>query len=255
MALQKFMPTGMAGFNTSTAGAVGHHRVAYRINNAIDVFEALNKDTSRTRSEKAVMYKQLQEKHGRAIKADYELMGKELLQRTENYEQQVEKVLTSVSLADAVQIVAGLKAAGLKADQLMSAVADSKEIAVAMARVPQALSGMTPEISKAAAIKHYPQLVELGEENQRDFSSYSSLGKVVDSTILQIGMSVDEIALAKRFNPEALNPEPQAKTQADVNAMMAKVDNSAFEQATNEQIAEHVGMYGSTYAGPKPSGK
>lgn len=249
MALSKFTLSLMNGVGTSTSGAIAHSRTAIRVNAAIDAFNMLNADTSRTRSEKAPLYKKLQEQHGRAIEADLERFASELLQRTENYEQQVEKVLSSVSLADAVQIVAGLKAAGLKNDQLLSAVADSAEIAVAMARVPQALSGLTPDVAKAAAIKHYPALVQLGEENERDFSSYSSLSRVVDKTVLTIGMNIDQQALAARFDESKLAPQPEPKTMAEQNAII--------DQATKEQAAEHVGMYGATHldGGPKPSAK
>lgn len=248
MALQKFTQTLMNGIGTSPAGAVAHHRVAIRINTAIDAFESINRDASRTKSEKAVFYKQLQEQHGRAIQADLDKFAHELMARTESYEAGVSKVMNSVGLADAVQIVAGLKAAGLSSEQLLSAVRDSSEIAVAMARVPQALSGLTPDVATAAVVKHHPQLAQLGEENQRDFSSYESLSRVVDRTIAHIGLNVDQQALAERFDEAKLSPDPVPKTVAQEQAQMAKVVDPAFEQATNEQIAEHVGIYGYAHA-------
>ena len=222
MALTKYTDTLIRGFQTSPAGAAAHHRVALRVNQAIDAFTALNCDRSRTNGEKSLFYKRLQEQHGKAIKADLETFGKELLARTDAHEAKVAKVLNSVSLADAVQIVAGLKAAGLTAEQFRSAIADSGEIAVAMARVPQALSGLTPEVATAAALNHYPDLLAEAAANERDFSAYSSLSNVVDRTIREIGMNVDEQALASRFDEAALAPQPEPKAQAEQNEQAAE---------------------------------
>ncbi|MBL0600517.1 MULTISPECIES: hypothetical protein [Aeromonas] len=222
MALTKYTDTLIRGFQTSPNGAVGHHRVALRVNQAIDAFNGLNADTTRSRSEKAPLYKQLQEQHGKAIKADLDKFGNELLARTDAHEAKVAKVLNSVSLADAVQIVAGLKAAGLTAEQFRSAIADSGEIAVAMARVPQALSGLSADVATAAALNHYPDLLAEAAANERDFSAYSSLSNVVDRTIREIGMNVDEQALASRFDEAALAPRPEPKTQAEQNGQAAE---------------------------------
>ena len=49
MALSKFTETLIRGFQTSPAGAAAHHAVGLRINQAIDVFDAINADKSRTK--------------------------------------------------------------------------------------------------------------------------------------------------------------------------------------------------------------
>jgi len=54
--------------------------------------------------------------------------------------------------------------------------------------------------------------------NERDFSAYSSLSNVVDRTIREIGMNVDEQALASRFDESKLSPDAAPKTQAEQNA-------------------------------------
>ena len=212
MALQKYTDTLIRGFQTSPNGAVGHHRVALRVNQAIDAFTELNGDRSRTKGEKALFYKQLQEQHGKAIKADLETFRAELNARIEAHTQAAEKALTGVSMAEAVQIVVGLKQAGLNADALRATIADSKEIAVAMARVPSALSGFAPETVKQAAMKHFPELVAEDESLDRDCSAFKSLENVVAKTIMEIGMNVDEQALADRFDPSRLDPPQDPAT-------------------------------------------
>lgn len=248
MALSRIPNTLIRGFQTSDNGAVGHHRVAIRINNAIDVFDALNADKTRSRAEKAPLFKQLQTQHGEAIRKDMDRFHRELLARADHHAAQAEKVLNSIDMAAAVQIAVGLKSAGLSSDQVLEAVHNSREIAIALARVPTVLSGMSTAVAVKAAMKHHPELVEAEAELQRDLDAYKSIERVASNTILQLGMSVDELALAERFNPEALNPTPEPKTVAQEQAQMAKVVDPAFEQATNEQIAEHVGIYGYAHA-------
>lgn len=206
MALSKFTESLIRGFQTSPAGAAAHHAVGLRINQAIDVFDAINADKSRTKGEKAPLYKQLQEKHGADINRSLERFRAELNARIEAHTQAAEKALTGVSMAEAVQIVVGLKQAGLNADALRATIADSKEIAVAMARVPSALSGFAPETVKQAAMKHFPELVAEDESLDRDCSAFKSLENVVAKTIMEIGMNVDEQALADRFDPSRLDP-------------------------------------------------
>ncbi|MCY9822473.1 hypothetical protein [Aeromonas media] len=210
MALSKFTDTLIKGFQTSPAGAAAHHAVALRINNAIDVFDALNADKSRPKSEKAVMYKQLQDQHGGDIRKSLARFHDDLSARADNLAQAADKALTSVSMAEAVQIVVGLKQAGLSADAIRATIADSKEIAVAMARVPSALSGFEPEVATRAALKHFPELVADEDAIRRDLSAYQSLERVVAKTIMEIGMNVGEQALAARFDPSRLNPTTES---------------------------------------------
>lgn len=255
MALQKITQTLLGGFQTSPSGRVEHSRVALRINNAIDAFESLNRDRSRTKSEKALMYAELQDRHGRAIKADLDRFGAELLKRTDYFDAKVDAVLKSVSLKDAVQTIANLKAAGMNSQQLAEAAHENPEIAVCMWRSPSGLSGWSEPVAKAAALRHHPEILELAEQNQNDYKSYESICRVADQTILTIGMDIDKQALAERFDPAKLSPEPQEKTQADTNAMLGKVEQTDFKKDTAEQVSEHIGAYGATYAGPKVSGK
>lgn len=221
MALSKYTETLIRGFNTSLVGAANHHSAALRINNAVDTFDMLNADNSRTRSEKAPMYKKLQEKHGKAINDAVARMGKDILSRTETYEGKVSKVMTSMSLVESVQLVASLKAAGLSTDQIRATIADSAEVAVAFARAPQALTGFSKEVAQSAALKHFPELTEEEAELSRDYSAFQSLSKNAEKTIREIGYNIDEQALAARFDESALDPKAEPVTAADVNAQEA----------------------------------
>lgn len=203
----KYTSNLLGGFQTSPGAAVHHTKAAIRINEAYAKREALNGDKTRSKGEKSPMFKKLSEQYDKALASSLDAYQKFLGEQLDAHEKAEAAMLNRVSLVDAVQIVASLRAAGLNGDALSKAAAGNVEIATAMARVPSELSQWSADTAKATLLRHYPDHVAAVEQLEHDYRAFQSLQKTAAQTVRELSYDVDEQALQSRFDAESLEGE------------------------------------------------
>ncbi|BBS39112.1 hypothetical protein [Enterobacter roggenkampii] len=216
----------LKGFGTSSHIQNMHYRAALKVNDAIETHKALLADRTRTKSEKAPMLAKLQKKLEAEAQRDIQNILNNLNARADELDKKEAEILSSMSMTDALSLTAAMK--GMDAGEMIAATRESKELALAMAIVPSALSGFSKDQAfKTLIDAHYPDIKAATDEMASDFRAYESLRNNVENTTREIGYDVDLKALESRFDENKLEVSPAPKTMAEQNAELARLERSS----------------------------
>lgn len=204
MAISKYTITLMQGFGTTPAFGVLHHKTAATFNRAIDMRSGIDADRSRSRSEKATLYRELQTSTAKALEKSLKDMLGQMNARSDKLDAEKASIKSGLKMAEAIQIVAALRGAGFDTAAITDMAKDSKDVAVALNVVPSALSGLSPESAESVMLKHFPELVQAESELAADFSAYKSLERNVSLLNTELVVSIDSSALETRFDESQL---------------------------------------------------
>lgn len=200
-----YLTSALGGLGCSPSAEVAHRRVAMRINDLHGQFGLILADKTLNRAQAAPLISKLHTNHAKAIQADLAKFNAELEVMAGNHMRKLDALYDSMSLRDAVMTFAALKGA-MKPMELMEAINASPDIALAAARVPQALSGLTPEVAHKSLLAHYPDLVAAGEQLEIDQREYRSVEKKAGEMLRTVESAIDGDALATAYDVSGLQP-------------------------------------------------